>query len=63
MNLSEIVSKLNLEILVEKNMDHNIEIGYVCDLLSEVMGKAKSDSIWITVHTNKIGRASCRERV
>ncbi len=52
MKLNEIVENLSLEVLVDKNMEENIEYGYVCDLLSEVMGRAKANSLWITVHTN-----------
>ncbi|BDU50596.1 DRTGG domain-containing protein [Haliovirga abyssi] len=49
--LSEISEKigLNSKFLCE---DVNIKNGYCCDLLSEVMGKAKEGSIWVTVHNN-----------
>lgn len=52
MLLKNIKEILKLTILTSENMDLDIKKGYVCDLLSEVMGKAESESIWITVHTN-----------
>ncbi|BBJ27954.1 DRTGG domain-containing protein [Athalassotoga saccharophila] len=40
--------------------DGEIDHGYACDLLSEVMGKAKPDTVWLTVqsHINIIAVAA-----
>jgi serine kinase of HPr protein (carbohydrate metabolism regulator) len=61
MKLSEIVSELNLQPVNKKPIkdDATILHGYSCDLLSQVLASAKSDSIWITVqsHLNVIGVA------
>ena len=61
MDLSEIAVKLNLENINGKPIKENADIkhGYVCDLLSQVMATAKSNSIWITVqsHMNIVGVA------
>jgi len=61
MELSEIMKKLKLEnINKEPIIDGlTLEHGYTCDLLSQVLGKAKSSSIWITIqsHLNIIGVA------
>lgn len=52
MILKEIINKNNFEIAYLADENKNIESGYSCDLLSEVIGRAKANSIWITVHTN-----------
>lgn len=52
MNIKEAVEKLNLNILVEGDMEREITDCYVGDLLSWVMGRAKEDSIWLTVMGN-----------
>ena len=61
MELSEIMVKLELEnINNEPLIDGvSVEYGYTCDLLSQVLGKAKSHSIWTTIqsHLNIIGVA------
>ena len=61
MKLSEIITELKLEGLNNKpiNEDMKIESAYVSDLLSQVMGSAKSNSIWMTVqsHLNIVGVA------
>lgn len=53
MNIKEFADKLNLKILVEGD-DINREITdcYIGDLLSWVMGRAKSDCAWLTVMGN-----------
>ncbi len=53
MKLSEIVEKLNLHIINSANMEAEINDAYASDLLSDVMGKAKSGQIWITLQTHK----------
>lgn len=61
MNLSEIVTLLKLENVNKKPVQDEvmIEYGYTCDLLSQVLAKAKTNSVWITVqsHLNIIGVA------
>ncbi len=52
MNIKEAVNKLNLNILVEGDMEREITDCYIGDLLSWVMGRAKEDSIWLTVMGN-----------
>lgn len=52
MNIKEAVEKLNLKILVEGDMEREITDCYIGDLLSWVMGRAKEDSIWLTVMGN-----------
>ncbi len=61
MRLSEIVTLLKLENVNKEPVRDEvmIEYGYTCDLLSQVLAKAKTSSIWITVqsHMNIIGVA------
>lgn len=61
MELSEIMIKLELEKISKESFIDGVavESGYTCDLLSQVLGKAKSHSIWITIqsHLNIIGVA------
>ena len=52
MNIKEAVEKLNLTVLVESDMEREITDCYIGDLLSWVMGRAKEDSIWLTVMGN-----------
>ncbi len=52
MKLYEIVEKIGLKVKAMEEKDVEIEKGYCCDLLSEVMGRAEAGCIWITVHTN-----------
>lgn len=47
-NLCEKISLTPLNI----DDDRNIDSVYCCDLLSVVMGKAPSDSVWVTVMAN-----------
>ena len=61
MELSEIMVKLELENINKKPIIDGVtvESGYTCDLLSQVLGKAKTCSIWTTIqsHLNIIGVA------
>ncbi|MDK2872187.1 MAG: hypothetical protein PWQ16_1539 [bacterium] len=53
MKLREIVNVLECEVLTgDLNMDEEILYGYTSDLLSEVIGKAKAGSIWITIQSH-----------
>jgi predicted transcriptional regulator len=54
MKVNEIVEKLGLKIFSgEKGLEKEITGGYVCDLLSDVMGNADQGNIWITLQTHK----------
>ncbi len=53
MNVKELASALNLEILTgDINLDREISGGYCGDLLSWVMSKAQQDNAWITIMSN-----------
>jgi len=58
--LREIIDKCNLKVIEAENLDVEISNGYVGDLLSDVMGNAPGDSIWLTVqsHMNIVAVAS-----
>lgn len=51
MNVSDLVKKLNLEVL---NEGHDVQVVgcYACDLLSVAMSSLETGNIWITVQTN-----------
>jgi predicted transcriptional regulator len=52
--VNEIAKTLKLETLSgEKGLDREVTGGYVCDLLSDVMGNSKEGQIWITLQTHK----------
>ncbi|MDR0970714.1 MAG: serine kinase [Lentimicrobiaceae bacterium] len=54
MTVKELVEKLNLTVFCGENaLNRTIEGGYASDLLSDVMGFAKADNIWITLQTHK----------
>ena len=57
MIVKELVEKLNLKVLVEGDLDREITGGYCGDLLSWVMGRARSGDCWFTVmgNINSIG--------
>ncbi len=61
MKLSDISIALNLQNVNRTTPQEDLTIGsgYVCDLLSQVLASARSNSIWITVqsHLNVIGVA------
>jgi predicted transcriptional regulator len=64
MKVIEIVEKLGLEVFSGvKGLENRIEGGYVSDLLSDVMGNASENQIWITVqtHPNIVAVASLKE--
>lgn len=52
MTVKELTEKLQLNILVEGDGDREITGGYCGDLLSWVMGRAKSGDCWFTVMGN-----------
>ncbi|MCT4616452.1 MAG: serine kinase [Marinifilaceae bacterium] len=54
MKVKDIAEKLNLEICSgEQGLDKEIEGGYTSDLLSDVMGNADDNHVWITLQTHK----------
>lgn len=53
MKISELKSKLELEVLTDNNFeDRDVTGCYIGDLLSWVMGKASSGDAWITIMNN-----------
>ena len=48
MTVKDLVEKLELKILVEGDLDREITGGYCGDLLSWVMGRARSGDCWFT---------------
>lgn len=53
MKISELMQTLHLELLTDSDYDdREIKGCYVGDLLSWVMGRAKSQDVWITVMSN-----------
>ena len=54
MKVNKIVEKLGLKVFSgEKGLEKEITGGYVCDLLSDVMGHADQGNIWVTLQTHK----------
>lgn len=54
MNLRELVERLNLKVFSCKYLlEKEFEGVYVSDLLSDVLGNAKPNQIWITLQTHK----------
>ena len=63
MTVRELAGMLGLEVLTgEVNLDATIEGGYTADLLSDVIGHAPEESVWITVqrHVNVLGVAKLK---
>ena len=52
MTAKELADKLDLEIIYYNGDDREVDSCYVGDLLSWVMGRAKADSVWITIMSN-----------
>jgi serine kinase of HPr protein (carbohydrate metabolism regulator) len=53
MTVKEIIEKLDLKCLNEANLDAEVTGAYASDLLSDVMGNARSGQVWITMQTHK----------
>lgn len=54
MKVTELAEKLNLKVISgHEGLNRNIEGGYACDLLSDVMGNAREHQAWITLQTHK----------
>ncbi|WP_321289141.1 DRTGG domain-containing protein [uncultured Sunxiuqinia sp.] len=64
MKVSDLIEQLNLKVISgEKGLDREISGAYVSDLLSDVMGNAKEEQLWITlqVHQNVMAIASLKD--
>ncbi|HSM46470.1 MAG TPA: hypothetical protein VK872_01530 [Draconibacterium sp.] len=64
MKVSELVGKFGLNVFSGKTgLENEIAGGYVSDLLSDVMGHARENQVWITLqtHQNVIAIASLKD--
>jgi len=64
MKVSDLVKALNLKVVSgEKGLEREVNGAYVSDLLSDVMGHAKENEVWITlqVHQNVMAIASLKD--
>lgn len=64
MKVFDIVKQLNLKVVSgEKGLDRKVSGAYISDLLSDVMGNAKENQLWITlqVHQNVMAIASLKD--
>jgi predicted transcriptional regulator len=64
MKVSELVEKFKLKVFAgHQGLDRDISGGYVSDLLSDVMGNAAENEVWITLqtHQNVIAIASLKD--
>lgn len=53
MTVAEFAEKYSLEVLSMPDPSRKIKGGYMGDLLSWVMGRAKADQAWITIMSNQ----------
>lgn len=54
MTVKDLVEALNLKVLSgEQGLNKEIEGCYVSDLLSDVMGNAEMNNVWVTLQTHK----------
>ena len=53
MTVKDIIEKLDLKCLNPVNLDAEVSSAYASDLLSDVMGNARSGQVWITMQTHK----------
>ena len=53
MTVKEIIEKLDLKCLNEANLNAEVSGAYASDLLSDVMGNARSGQVWVTMQTHK----------
>ncbi len=64
MKVSDLVEKFGLKVFSgEIGLDNEISGGYVSDLLSDVMGNASENEVWITLqtHQNVLAIASLKD--
>ncbi len=54
MKVNDLVRELGLEVFSgSEGLDREVKGGYVSDLLSDVMGNANADEVWLTLQTHK----------
>ena len=53
MTLKDIIEELDLKCLNPVNLDAEVSSAYASDLLSDIMGNARSGQVWITMQTHK----------
>lgn len=54
MTVKEMIDALSLRVFAgDQGLDNTIEGGYTSDLLSDVMGHADANRVWITLQTHK----------
>lgn len=54
MTVRDVVEKFKLTVFSgEQGLDREVKGGYVCDLLSDVMGHAKEGEVWCTLQAHK----------
>ncbi|MDR2906412.1 MAG: serine kinase [Bacteroidales bacterium] len=54
MTVKELKENLNLTVFSgESGLNKTVDGGYVSDLLSDVMGHAEMDNVWVTLQTHK----------
>ncbi len=64
MKVFDLVEKLELKVVSgKKGLDRQVDGAYVSDLLSDVMGHARENQVWITlqVHQNVMAIASLKD--
>lgn len=64
MKVSDLVNKFDLKVFSgHKGLENEITGGYVSDLLSDVMGFARENQVWITLqtHQNVLAIASLKD--
>jgi serine kinase of HPr protein (carbohydrate metabolism regulator) len=63
MTVQDIIKQLNLSIVTNANLTHQVTGGYASDLLSCVMASAKAGNVWVTLqaHPNVVAVASLLE--
>jgi predicted transcriptional regulator len=64
MKTTDVIKALDLKVISGQNgLDGNITGGYVSDLLSDVIGNARENEVWITLqtHQNIVAVASLKD--
>lgn len=63
MKVKEIIDSLDLEVVVDGSLDREVTGVYIGDLLSNVMAKARSGDLWLTIqgHQNVVAVALLTE--